>query len=232
MSHALETQEKNLNNALATAANIEGWLSPVEAAFLYSVGATTAGSIVEIGSYFGKSTYLLAKGIQDSGDTGKRNLITIDMHVRWPEGQTRILCEESILGVQRMIRDNQLGDIVQQMIGWSDTCLDHLDFSSVSAIFLDSAHTYEGTVKEVNAILRKLPPNKKVTLLFHDYHDNFPGVKQAVNELVASHPDCTFSAVYDFLWAGEIVTPADPTEAAELYRAATRSSGMNANVHF
>ena len=62
-----EIKFKNVLSKIAAYKGIEGWLSEKEAFGLYSIANKLgAGStIVEIGSWKGKSTYCLAKGLKN-----------------------------------------------------------------------------------------------------------------------------------------------------------------------
>ncbi len=60
-----------MEEAVAAARRVDGWLSGMEMRFLFSAAAnpTTRGEVVEIGSYKGKSTLLLAKGASWAGQS-------------------------------------------------------------------------------------------------------------------------------------------------------------------
>src|SRR6516162_3402673 len=97
---------------------IPGWLAPDEAAFLYDVGFRSEGDILELGTYFGKSTYLMAQGIRDAGKPHR--VLTVDIHSRGLDPQTNkllILAEDSPVGVLRTLKVHGLEDVVIQMIG-------------------------------------------------------------------------------------------------------------------
>jgi len=72
----------------AILARVDGYLYPHEALFLYRVARFLPGDepIVEIGSYRGRSTLCLARGIRDRG-SGK--VVSVDPHVYGTEGELR-----------------------------------------------------------------------------------------------------------------------------------------------
>jgi hypothetical protein len=171
--------------ACKVAEDIPGWLMPQEAAYLYHVGFHSQGNILELGTYYGKSTYLLAQGIRDAGKPHK--VITVDVHYRGTDPHTAkplILAEDSPLAVCRSLKTHGLEDLVIQMIGWTHVCVPLFDFRSIATVFIDAGHDYESCSKDFLAVRERLPAQQRLLLLFHDYSEHFPGVKQTIDELV------------------------------------------------
>jgi hypothetical protein len=175
--------------ACLVAEHINGWLAPEEAALLYDVGFHTEGDVLELGTYFGKSTYLMARGIKDAGKP--HHVLTIDIHWRGLDPQTHkplILAEDSPIAVCRTLKDHGLENVVIQMIGWTEHCVPFLSLDSVSTIFIDAGHDYESCRQDFLRIRRQMPRHKRLQLLMHDNSEKFPGVQRAIVELVLPDP--------------------------------------------
>src|SRR6266545_1439560 len=169
--------------ACAVAEHILGWLEPEVAEYLYNVGYNSQGNILEVGTYFGKSTYLIARGIRDSGKDHR--LVTVDVHSRGldPEtGKHLILAEDSPAFLLRMLKIHGLQDHVIQMIGWSHKAVPMIDLDSFETAFIDGGHVYESCSTDFLSVRAKA--RKPLRVLFHDNGDEFPGVQRTINELV------------------------------------------------
>ena len=180
--------------ACEIAGPIPGWLEPEVAEYLYGVGAAAEGDVLEVGTYFGKSTFLIARGMHDAGRPGK--LITVDVHWRGVNDQTGrpfILAEDSQLSLCRTLKEHALEDRVIQMIGWSRASVLRLEFRDVRTVFIDGGHDYESCSGDFLAVREKAPRDRTVRLMFHDYGPHFPGVQRTIDELVK--PDERFKHV-------------------------------------
>lgn len=171
--------------ACEIAGPIPGWLEPEVAEYLYHVGAAAEGDVLEVGTYFGKSTCLIARGMSDAGRTGK--LITCDVHWRGVDdatGRPLILAEDSQLALCRTLKTQCLEDRVIQMIGWSRASVSRLDFSTIHTAFIDGGHDYESCSGDFFAVREKASPDRTLRLMFHDYGPDFPGVRRTIDEHV------------------------------------------------
>lgn len=174
-----------LQAAAEVAARIPGWLEPEVVQYLYRLGAESSGDVLEIGTYFGKSTYLIARGMNDAGRSGK--VVTVDVHWRGVDPVTNrplVLAEDSQLALCRTLKEQRLEDSVIQMIGWSHACVSRVDFRAIESVFIDGGHDYESCSGDFLAVRERIPPGRKVRLMFHDYGDSFPGVQRTIDELV------------------------------------------------
>lgn len=181
--------ERNQAAACKIAQDIPGWLEPEVARHLYEIGYNSTGDILEVGTYFGRSTYLIACGMRDAGKN--HNLITVDIHSRGidPESQKQfVLAEDSVTFLLKSLKRHGIQDHVIQMIGWSDRCLPLLDFTTIDTVFIDGGHDYESCSKDFLTVRKRIPSDKKVRMLFHDYGATFPGVEKTIDELVRTDP--------------------------------------------
>lgn len=177
----------DFESAFAVAEQIPGWLMPNEAERLYRLGYDAEWNVLEIGTYFGKSTYLIARGIRDAGKPFK--LVTVDVHFRGIDaesGRAVILVEDAPTALLRSLREHALADVVIHMMGWSHVCVPLLDFATIGAVFIDGGHEYEDVSRDYLRVRERLVSG--TLLLFHDYDPTFPGVRRVVDELVVTDP--------------------------------------------
>lgn len=150
---------------------ISGWMTPAELQFLYE-NAQKMESILEIGSWKGRSTHALLSGCK-----GK---VTAVDHFKGSEGEAE--AHREALG-----DDSPVYKEFMRNVG-SFSNLEVLKMSSEEAkkvlgdkkfdmIFIDAEHTYEGVRKDI--VLWK--DNAKVLLCGHDYCLPWPSVMQAVD---------------------------------------------------
>jgi predicted O-methyltransferase YrrM len=173
--------------ACKVAETILGWLAPEEAEYLYHLGFNSRGNILEIGTYFGKSTYLIARGIRDAGKDHR--VVTLDIHSRGVDpatGKTLILAEDSPASLLRMFKVEGLENHVIQIIGWSHQVIPMLDLDSFEAVFIDGGHEYEPCSKDFLSVRSRA--RRRLRLQFHDYGPYFPGVQRTIDELVRTDP--------------------------------------------
>jgi len=151
-------------------APIVGWLRLEDAQKLYELGFYCNGDILELGSYEGLSTCILAQAIADSGRTGL--VTTVDLSYRQPVQDNALAC-----GLSSRI-----------VVALADASVAIRAFSPkrFEFIFVDHSHEYE----HVKAVCLLLPyiAAPGAFVLFHDYNDprngkepNY-GVYQAVVE--------------------------------------------------
>jgi hypothetical protein len=145
---------------------VNGWLTDEEARLLWDTAAATDGPILEVGTYHGRSTILLAglgrpihsvdpfTGFDDTDPTGDKTLAKLREN----------LAARGIQGVsQYRVR---IEEWAPRPCGFA---------------YLDGDHTYQGTLAQIEAA-RKCGVK---TMCLHDYEDNGGGkeivraVKQA-----------------------------------------------------
>jgi predicted O-methyltransferase YrrM len=164
---------------LEKVATVDGFLGDEEAVLLCETAAkVTDGCIVEIGSYRGKSTIMLALGAKEHG----REVYAIDPHADFYDGtgegwqygtHDRAPFLQNILnaGVADTVRPVFLPSLVAA-VGWSDP---------IGFLWVDAAHDYDNAKADIDAWVDKVLPDGYIA-----FHDNwFPGVSKAINELLA-----------------------------------------------
>ena len=123
------------------ASNIEGWLSPGEATFLYMAAqsCTGKGVIVEIGSWKGLSTTFLAKGSK----AGKNmKVYAIDPHTGSPEQKAEYPNLDTFDDFKSNMHDLEIDDIVIPIKATSAEAVASWD-KPIELIFIDGAHEYK-----------------------------------------------------------------------------------------
>jgi len=120
---------------------IEGWIAPVEAAFLYGMAQNciNKGVIVEIGTWKGKSTIFLAKGSK-AGNNIK--VYTVDPHTGAPEHREQDPDVYTFKEFKSNIQIMDVDDIVIPIVKTSVEAAKHWD-KPIALLFIDGDHDYE-----------------------------------------------------------------------------------------
>jgi len=185
--------------------NIDGWLTDNEAYGLYSIAKKikSGGVIVEIGSWKGKSTYCLAKGLR----YGK--LFAIDPFNAQGEPGSKTIYEEAMgeipLIEQFITKMNYLGVIEKIVIlkGYSNQFINN--FEQIDLLFIDGDHSQEGCDFD---FLNYAPKIKKNGLIaFHDYDPNREdlGPTWVINHRILNSDKFRFLNQFDSLWIAQKV---------------------------
>jgi hypothetical protein len=132
----------------------EGWLSHAEANLLWHEVQQTEGDILEVGSYCGRSTVLLAYlgrhvHAVDPHDDFNPNM---DTHATLLTNLRYFNVEEAVTVYRRRIED------------WAPR--------PVGFAYLDGDHTYEGTLRQIEVALKCNPQ----IIAIHDVNDSGGGV--------------------------------------------------------
>jgi predicted O-methyltransferase YrrM len=136
---------------------IEGWLLPADALKLYELAYNSGGDILELGSYRGLSTTLLAQATANVG--GKDAIISVD------------LSHDAIVGSQATMKGRPGASRVSFLEMDGDSAI----LKMVKArkrfrfAFVDHSHRYEHVQSACALLPQVLAPGAFV--LFHDYND-------------------------------------------------------------
>jgi predicted O-methyltransferase YrrM len=162
---------------------IEGWLCGRDAALLYDAvaGLEGAGDVVEIGSWKGKSTVLLARAIQH-GPTPRR-LYAIDPHDGQPLKPNRpptwdafrsTLAEHGVSGAVEPMRMRSLE--AAPLLGERGV--------RVAFLYVDGSHAEGDVAADVEAFAPLLVPGALMAFDDAAAPDVFPGVHRALARVV------------------------------------------------
>jgi predicted O-methyltransferase YrrM len=176
------------SEAVDAALLILGWMDPLELKWLaMTAAALTPGStVVELGSWKGRSTKALSGGLPNGG-----RLYAVD---HWKGSESERLTDQqeaTKIGPDAMyeaFRRNlsveiESGKVVPVRMS-SDDGARHLSGLNVCAdlIFLDGDHGYEATLRDIGLYRNILRPGG--VLSGHDYGGTHVGVKRAVDQSV------------------------------------------------
>jgi predicted O-methyltransferase YrrM len=163
---------------------VEGWLSAAEAALLQETAARAvadlAGEVVELGSYCGRGTIVLASTLARRGDG--RRVHAIDPHDGVVGDPDRGLHRTgpTLTRFRRNVARADLTGAVQEVVArpadveWS---------RPIAFLLVDGLHDYATVARDFAHFEPWLAPGALVA--FHDYADYFPGVRRRVDELRA-----------------------------------------------
>ncbi len=181
---------------------IHGFLAPREAVGLYQMAARLGpnSTIVEIGSWKGKSTCCLAKGLRSG------RLIAIDpFNAAGDEGSTEIYAKtRGELPLLEQFRNNmtQRGvmDKIEIWQGTSQDFADRIKTIGIDLLFIDGDHSIEGC----NTDYQLYSPSLKSGgfLLFRDFDKNREdlGPTWVINHHVRPSGQYEFIALFHTLW--------------------------------
>jgi len=170
---------------LSPVERVEGWLSSDEAGLLArcvaGAPAQPDGAVIEIGSYKGRSTLAIALAISQL--CRPYRLMAIDPHDGYAFGDgsnTRDALVETL-------RANAVAEGVDVICGRSTEVTMP---PAIAFAFIDGLHDPDSVRADYEHVLPWLVPGG--LLAFHDYFEHFPGLVEAVGELLM---DETFALV-------------------------------------
>ncbi len=149
--------------------DIDGWLQPTEAHFLYKCAYESA-NILELGPYHGLSTTIIAQAKIDSGNIG--TITTVDVFSK--------NIEKTKHNVEKIAPDVKISYNIDDAINFVVKQNELPMPVFYDMIFIDANHTYEW----MKLLTQKVKPLSDGIMLFHDYYHRSTGVKQAVAEVL------------------------------------------------
>jgi predicted O-methyltransferase YrrM len=162
---------------------VPGWLTDAEADLLSAVtdravpvAAAHGASLVELGSYCGKSTLAIALTMLAAGHPEVR-LVAVDPH----DGYEFAQGVDTYAVLLETLRHHDASDCVDviRARSWE------LDWSTpVAMLFIDALHERAEVSRDFRSFERWLVPDGFVA--FHDHSSAFPGVMALVRELTGA----------------------------------------------
>lgn len=146
-------------------------------------------TIVEVGSYLGASACYLGEAILKAAKYIR--VLCVD---EWPALYRR---DDGILVVQPYdtfcanVRQSGLCEVIIPLC-CSSVKASRFVKNDLGAVFIDAGHDYASVKDDIKAWLPKV--RKGGFLAGHDHSDTFPGVVQAVNELLPGHEHFGFQS--------------------------------------
>ena len=184
-------REDGFDNLWSIASRIPGYITRNEGRVLYGLSKNQSplGNIIEIGPYFGRSTFLLAMGIRHASPSS--SLVSIDDFSK-QESNTFPEAQNPEKGLRDMLQQNNLSDIVTVISGNSENVLLRIPTKSASLIFIDGLHTADQLHLEFEQAKRMLQNNG--ALIIHDY--NNPAVDRAYSQWIHSNIVLKHPSIY------------------------------------
>ena len=193
--------KKLISTQIRAYQNIDGWLSNDEASGLYLLSNLLEQhcKVIEIGSWKGKSTYCLAKGLPKGG-----KLIAIDPFDGSGELESSAIYQEeqgdTPLFYQFSDNMTKLGvmEKIQPLKGYSHQFINQ--FSDINLLFIDGNHSIEGCDYD---FLNYSPHIVKGGYLaFHDFNISRKdlGPTWVIENRVLPSSEYEFFGVFDSLW--------------------------------
>jgi len=214
--------ESVLEQAWSATDKVPGHLQKNEAIFLGVLAACVPceGAIVEIGSFKGRSTVMLAKV---AAHYGGGPVVAIDPH------NSSILLDHSSGSTPSSFQDflhsvesNGVRDHVEPHLAYSTEVAKTWN-CPIRILWIDGDHTFKGAKADLDAFLPFLVPNGVVA--FHDALNQFPGpIRVFVEQVLASDHFGPSGFVHSIAWAQ--YRPQDGVQfkkqRSKLHRAASR----------
>ncbi|MDQ2719284.1 MAG: class I SAM-dependent methyltransferase [Bacteroidota bacterium] len=198
-------KEKRILKKIEAFYQLDGWLSDNEALGLYSIAAMQPRNaiVVEIGSWQGKSTYCISKGLR-SGKVYAIDPFNADAGLdkgnedeySQKKGDKNLL-EKFKNNMQQL---NVLSKIViKKGYSWQF----HNDFEKIDFLFIDGDHSIKGCQADFDLYSPRIVPGGFIA--FHDYYEdrNELGPTYVIKNIVAKSGEFKFFKQYDTLWVAK-----------------------------
>jgi MMP 1-O-methyltransferase len=184
--------QSNLEEVLR---NVPGWLTIEEAVMIFELArdSPAEGTVVELGSYLGRSTICLALGVSERKDKF-RSVISVDPHTgseehqpgAWAFKPETLNQQTGVIDTLPLFRANisrfGVSDIVEIWMMTSLQAAAHCD-DKVRLLFVDADHREEAVYADIVAWKEKLSEHGYVVL--HDV-GSWPGPTAVAERLIAS----------------------------------------------
>ena len=147
-----------------TVAPIPGWLTENEGKFLYKYakGVSPPNIVVEIGSWKGRSTICLGKGVKDGN---KASVYAIDPHIGSKDHQAYNQSRSTFQEFKQNIKNAGINEYIEPIVKKSKDARGDVD-GTIGLLFIDGDHDYEA-VKLDNKLWFPLVADGGV-VAFHD----------------------------------------------------------------
>lgn len=171
--------------------NIPGYITKYEGYILYLLSKTcgSLGNILELGSYHGKSSLLLAKGLVDGKHSSK--VFCIDNFIKqssstYPSATNPKLC------LQQNMHSFNLNDKYVLEESDSISFLNKLTDENYGLIFIDSEHSKKQISKEFPLVIKRI--NSRGVIAIHDYMNS--NVEKEYSDWLLNNVVSTFDTLY------------------------------------
>jgi len=159
---------------------VDGWLITKEGQLLYKLASECSGegTIVEIGSWKGKSTIWLAHGSKAGKNT---TIYAVDPHTGSDQTKEAVGEQNTYPEFRANLRRAGVADIVKPLVMTSEQAAQ--DFNEpIELIFIDGDHSYDMVRLDFELWFPKLVIDGYIA--FHDSVNGWPGPEKVVNEFI------------------------------------------------
>lgn len=163
----------------SAARRINGWLTAPEGRFLYEAArrVPSGGRIVEIGSFFGRSTLCLAFGSR-AGNAPE--ILSIDPHIGSPKHAHLLQCPDTYPYLLGNLRHAGVRDLVTPVKASSIEAATDVA-GPIDLVFVDGSHEHEDVTNDIETWFPRLEHGG--TIAFHDsWH--MAGVRRVTGRLL------------------------------------------------
>ncbi len=167
---------------------IPGMVAPRSGEILYTLCymQELQGDVVEIGSWQGRSTSFLGRAVANSNNGTFYAIDHFGENVG--KGETVVKENEQLSDLKRAFLNNMkrigLDKVVCLLDMSSELAAKKIGHKGIRMLFIDGNHTKEGVQKDIELFFPLLL--KGALVIFDDYSNRFPGLVEAVNELLES----------------------------------------------
>lgn len=176
---------RTFDEALAQVREVQGWMSPDQAERLYRAAAATRSGdqIVEIGSFQGRSTIVLA-----SAAPAEVPVVAIDPHAGNDRGPQEIEgfaaeAESDHEIFNRNLADAGVADHVRHVRAFSDAAHSSVE-GGIAVLYIDGAHRYAPARADIRDWGARVSPGG--TMLIHDSFSSIGVTLGILRELLLS----------------------------------------------
>lgn len=166
-------------------AGVEGWMTRGQGEALYEAAAVCppGGTIVEIGSFHGRSTIVLASACPPDA-----RVIAIDPHAGNDRGPQEIAgyeteADEDHEAFNRNLSDAGVADRVTHLRMFSADALAEID-DAIDLLYVDGAHRFAPARADIDRYGARVPPGGR--MLIHDSFSSIGVTMAILRELVPS----------------------------------------------
>ena len=155
--------------------------------FEQAIGAFGLGLFIEIGSYFGATSVILAEVLRRQGIKGHSKLYCIDT---WHNNGMSEGKRYTLDFFRKSVAP--WSDYIVKVIGDSRRVPPPLD-GEYDLLFIDGDHSYEACLSDAKRFSPQIRLGGKV--VFHDHDPRFPGVVRTIGKMLESGDWCVSSSV-------------------------------------
>jgi predicted O-methyltransferase YrrM len=180
------TTRPTLADVMESVSDVEGWMSPDQAATLYDAASNVpvGGTIVEIGSFRGRSTIVLASAAAVGVD-----IVAIDPHAGNDRGPQEIdgFVTEAASDHEVFLANLERAGVrerVRHLRAFSSDALADVD-GEIDLLYVDGAHRYRPALDDIERWGSRVRTGG--TMLIHDSFSSIGVTGAILRSLVAGH---------------------------------------------